>query len=63
MRWYNIEVVYEGQPPSYVIMGELPMNASIEQVYKILGNIGIQFRVEGRINNYLNNNTKIKIIM
>ncbi len=47
-RWYNIEVFYEGKPPSDVLMGELPMNASIEQVYKILRNIGVRFHVNGR---------------
>jgi transmembrane sensor len=46
-RWYNVEVVYEGDMIAETLVGELPMNASIDRVLNILEKIGIHFRIEG----------------
>jgi transmembrane sensor len=47
-RWYDVEVVYEGVIPMDKLMGELPMDASIEQVLRVLKKIQVHFRIEGR---------------
>jgi transmembrane sensor len=48
-RWYDVTVVYEGQPPTDRLMGEMPMEAPIDRVLNILGGVGVHFRVEGKV--------------
>lgn len=47
-RWYDVEVVFEGNITHERLMGELPMNASIERVLNILKQLDVQFRIEGK---------------
>jgi transmembrane sensor len=47
-RWYDVEVVYEGAVPTDRLLGELPMDARIEQVLQALQEIEVHFRIEGR---------------
>lgn len=47
-RWYDVDVVYEGEIPSDHLLGRIPMNTSIDRVLNILAEIGIKFRIEGK---------------
>lgn len=47
-RWYNINVVYEGEIPRDKFMGEVERNLSLSQALKIMERAGLQFTVEGR---------------
>lgn len=46
-RWYNIEVVYEGEMPDQKFGGELRRNSKLSSVLKILEKSGVNFRIEG----------------
>jgi ferric-dicitrate binding protein FerR (iron transport regulator) len=46
-RWYNIEVVYEGQVPDQLFGGELRRNSKLSSVLKILEKSGVNFRIDG----------------
>lgn len=52
VKWYNIEVVYEGPKPTKLFVGEIERNLMLSQVLRTLEytveNTGIQFRIEGR---------------
>ncbi|WP_207513955.1 FecR family protein [Longitalea luteola] len=47
-RWYDLDIVYEGEPEPVEVMGEIQRNLSLSQVMKILQRIHINYRVEGR---------------
>jgi ferric-dicitrate binding protein FerR (iron transport regulator) len=47
-RWYNIEIVYEGEVPRDKFMGEVERNLTLSQALKILEHAGLQFTVQGR---------------
>lgn len=48
-RWYNVQVVYEGEMPEDVFGGSVSRFDNVSQVLKILESTGrIRFRVEGR---------------
>jgi transmembrane sensor len=47
-RWYNIEVVYEGEKPTQLFGGELQRSFKLSQVIKALEYTGVKFRIEGR---------------
>jgi ferric-dicitrate binding protein FerR (iron transport regulator) len=47
-RWYNIEVVYEGEIPKDKFMGEVGRDLTLSQALKILERAGLQFKVDGR---------------
>ncbi|HEX6426793.1 MAG TPA: FecR domain-containing protein [Niastella sp.] len=47
-RWYDLDVVYEGEPEPEEMMGELQRNLTLSQVMKILQKIHIKYRIEGR---------------
>jgi transmembrane sensor len=47
-RWYNIDIVYEGEIPRDKFMGEVEINLSLSQALKILERAGLQFTVQGR---------------
>ena len=46
-RWYNIEVVYEGEVPDQQFGGELRRNSKLSSVLKILEKSGVNFRIDG----------------
>jgi transmembrane sensor len=46
-RWYNIEVVYEGEVPDEQFGGELRRNSKLSSVLKILEKSGVNFRING----------------
>ena len=47
-RWYDLDIVYEGEPEPVEMMGEIQRNLSLSQVMKILQRLHINYRVEGR---------------
>ncbi|MNL26796.1 fec operon regulator FecR [compost metagenome] len=48
-RWYNVQVVYEGEMPEDVFGGSVSRFDNVSQVLKILESTGrIHFKVEGR---------------
>lgn len=46
-RWYDVEVLYEGEVPDDLFIGKLPANAPISQILKALEEIQVRFRIEG----------------
>jgi transmembrane sensor len=46
-RWYNIEVVYDGEVPDEQFGGELRRSSKLSSVLKILEKSGVNFRIEG----------------
>jgi transmembrane sensor len=47
-RWYDVEIVYTGQPPADEISGKISRNYNISQVLKMLEyTAGIKYTVEG----------------
>lgn len=47
-RWYDVEVVYEGNLPNEKFEGEIPRNSTLAEVFKILELSAVHFKVEGR---------------
>ena len=47
-RWYDLDIVYEGEPEPEEMMGELQRNLTLSQVMKILQKLHVKYRVEGR---------------
>lgn len=47
-RWYDVEVVYEGNVPNDNFDGELPMDANALQVLRALEKTQVHFRIEGK---------------
>ncbi len=47
-RWYDIEVIYEGAPPSIEFVGKISRDLSLSQVLNGLKGTGFEFRIEGR---------------
>jgi ferric-dicitrate binding protein FerR (iron transport regulator) len=47
-RWYDLEIVYEGNVPPIVFGGELSRNISLSGILKALEDSKVHFRVEGR---------------
>jgi transmembrane sensor len=47
-RWYNIEIVYEGEIPRDKFMGGLERNLSLSEALKVLEQGGLEFTVQGR---------------
>jgi ferric-dicitrate binding protein FerR (iron transport regulator) len=47
-RWYDLDIVYEGEPEPEEVMGELQRNLTLSQVMKILQRIHVKYRIEGR---------------
>jgi hypothetical protein len=47
-RWYDIDVIYEGQPPLIMTTGKAPRNISLANLLKILSLNGVHYRIEGK---------------
>lgn len=47
-RWYDVEIVYEGNIPERSFTGDVSRNENISQVLKILTISDINFRIDGR---------------
>ncbi|MBX2953703.1 MAG: FecR domain-containing protein [Leadbetterella sp.] len=47
-RWYDMEVVYEGNTPDYEFVGQISRNTRLSGVLQILEAGGVRFRVDGK---------------
>lgn len=47
-RWYDIEVVYEGQAPVFEFYGQLSRNNSLNDILEAFKDSDLHFRLEGR---------------
>jgi transmembrane sensor len=47
-RWYDVQIVYQGQAPRDEIVGKIPRTADVSEVLHVMELIGIRFRIEGR---------------
>ena len=47
-RWYDIDVKYEGDIPARSFRGKITRDLKLSQVIKILEDVGVQFKIEGR---------------
>ena len=47
-RWYDIQVVYQGNRTTDLFYGTIPRSASLEQVLKMLQNSRVHFDLQGR---------------
>ncbi|MBS1563894.1 MAG: FecR domain-containing protein [Bacteroidetes bacterium] len=47
-RWYDIHVRYEGAVPAMRFKGELDRGVNLSEILKILPEIGIRYRMDGR---------------
>lgn len=47
-RWYDIEVVFEGDVPKYELVGKIRRSVNLSQVLKILNHSNIKFNRDGR---------------
>lgn len=47
-RWYDVEIVYEGNVPQPVFSGKLSRNANASEVLKVLEQNQVHFRIEGK---------------
>lgn len=48
-RWYEIEVVYDGNKPTEKLGGEIDRNMTLNQALKVLNGIVANFRLEGKV--------------
>lgn len=47
-RWYDVEVVFEGQPSKKTFSGIVSRSRQISEVLKIMEKAGVKFRIEGK---------------
>jgi hypothetical protein len=47
-RWYDVDVVYEGEIPRRQFGGEMQSDLSLSQMLSILEKNNVHFRIEGR---------------
>lgn len=45
-RWYDVDVIFEGAPPTRSFSGIVSRDNNVSQVLKIMENAGVQFRIE-----------------
>jgi transmembrane sensor len=47
-RWYDVDIVYEGNVPNIVFIGEIYRNVNLSKVLEILRYSKVNFRIEGK---------------
>jgi len=47
-RWYDVDVVYEGQIATKHYRGRIPRNVPVSQIFEILKTSGLNFTINGR---------------
>jgi transmembrane sensor len=47
-RWYDVEVVYEGEKPEGHFRGKVPRNVMASEMLKIIEASGVQCRIENK---------------
>jgi hypothetical protein len=48
-RWYDIDVKYEGKAPTIGFQGKMDRGVHLSGVLRLLSELGVQCRLEGRI--------------
>lgn len=48
-RWYDVQVIYEPGVEKVVLTGEMQRNLTLLQVIKGLDNMGVRYRLEGKV--------------
>ncbi|RXK83136.1 FecR family protein [Filimonas effusa] len=48
-RWYDVQVIYEPGTENVVFTGEMQRNLTLLQVIKGLDNMGVRYRLEGKV--------------
>lgn len=48
-RWYDVDVRFIGQPPVKQLRGKMSRNLSLSEVLELLGELNLQFTLEGKI--------------
>jgi ferric-dicitrate binding protein FerR (iron transport regulator) len=48
VRWYDVDISYEGKVPDMSFMGKIPRNSNLSNVLKILETNDVHFRIEGK---------------
>jgi ferric-dicitrate binding protein FerR (iron transport regulator) len=46
-RWYDIEVMYEGEIPDMQFSGKIGMDINLDNLMKVMGELGVHYRIEG----------------
>ncbi|HEU4607715.1 MAG TPA: FecR domain-containing protein, partial [Chitinophagaceae bacterium] len=47
-RWYDVDIVYQGEPTHETFSGIVSRKSDVEKVLKIMQANGVHFRIEGR---------------
>ncbi|SKA40732.1 FecR protein [Chitinophaga eiseniae] len=47
-RWYDVDIIYQGEIPQRLFTGKIPRNANVSKVLKILELSNIHFTIDGR---------------
>lgn len=47
-RWYDIDIRFEGQEPSFRFLGEMHRNADLSKALKMLEKMEVKYRLEGK---------------
>lgn len=47
-RWYDVEIVYDGNVPQRKFGGEISRNLNLSEVLKVLEKVEVKFKIEGR---------------
>jgi transmembrane sensor len=48
-RWYDVEINYEGEIPGRLFTGEVPRNADLSELIKLIGLNNIRLKLEGKV--------------
>jgi hypothetical protein len=47
-RWYDVDVVYQGDVPKEPFKGEISRNVPASKVLQMLEYLGVHFKIEGK---------------
>ncbi|MEO6329251.1 MAG: FecR domain-containing protein [Ginsengibacter sp.] len=47
-RWYNVDIVYQGEVPPGRISGDIPRNMNLSKVLKVMELSGVHFTIDGK---------------
>jgi ferric-dicitrate binding protein FerR (iron transport regulator) len=47
-RWYNVDIVYEGEPTQHHFTGMVSRNSKVSEVLKIMEQAGMVFKIDGK---------------
>ena len=47
-RWYDVDVIYQGEIPDHEFAGEMSRNVKASEVFGALGRYGLNFKIDGK---------------